>query len=33
MVQALRKLDILHEITGQQRNRVYYFRDYYKLFL
>jgi Fic family protein len=33
MVQALRKLGILHEITGQQRNRVYYFRDYYNLFL
>ncbi|MFU8848018.1 MAG: Fic family protein [Opitutales bacterium] len=33
MVQALRKLDILHEVTGQQRNRVYCFRDYYQLFL
>lgn len=33
MIQALRKLEILHEVTGQQRNRVYSFRDYYNLFL
>lgn len=33
MIQTLRKLEILHEVTGQQRNRVYYFRNYYNLFL
>lgn len=33
MIQALHKIGVLHEITGQQRYRVFYFRDYYDLFL
>lgn len=33
MIQALQKIGILHEITGRQRYRVFYFRDYYELFL
>ena len=32
LIADLRKLGILHEMTGQRRNRVYYFRDYYQLF-
>jgi Fic family protein len=32
IIKALSELDILHETTGQQRNRVYYFRTYYQLF-
>ncbi len=28
----LRKLGIIHELTGQRRNRVFYFKDYYQLF-
>lgn len=29
----LRKLGIVHELTGRRRNRVFYFKDYYQLFL
>lgn len=32
LIADLRKLGILHEMTGQRRNRLYYFRDYYRLF-
>lgn len=28
----LRKLGIIHELTGQRRNRVFYFKDYHQLF-
>ena len=26
------KHGILHELTGQRRNRVFYFKEYYELF-
>ncbi len=32
LIADLRKLGILHEMTGQRRNRVYCFREYYQLF-
>ena len=33
LVDALEELDILTEITGKQRNRVYMFREYINLFV
>lgn len=33
LVTSLAKLDILHELTGQRRNRVFVFKEYYELFL
>jgi len=32
LISTLTELGILYELTGQSRNRVYYFRDYYLLF-
>ncbi len=32
LIKQLRSDDILHEVTGLQRNRSYVFRDYYQLF-
>ena len=32
LIALLMKHGILHELTGQHRNRVFYFRDYYSLF-
>lgn len=33
LISLLQNQGILHELTGQQRNRVFYFRDYYQLFI
>ncbi len=32
MISEFQKLGILHERTGNRRNRVFYFKDYYQLF-
>lgn len=32
MIAEFQKLGILHELTGNRRNRVFYFKDYYQLF-
>ena len=32
-IAELQKLGIVHELTGRRRNRVFYFKDYYQLFL
>ncbi len=33
LVSVLLEKEILHELTGRQRNRIYIFKDYYQLFL